>query len=177
MKKNKEGVIFWPRYCKDQHCDFNVDDCPMLARLAIYLREGGALCDLSPNIPADVPIKAMQDGYDAPVNAIAKLPGAKAFDPQKTLKDSIRSIACATTASSSRRSVRRSWIMLSLRTIVLSLRSRASCLSVFIDTRVTDGSQACAKLAHNVVNKVTGPNLYSGCREPWQPTGSRFLEG
>jgi hypothetical protein len=58
MKAHKEGGIFWPRYCADKHCDFNVSDCPMLDRLAVYLGEGNALCDLPPNIPADAPIKS-----------------------------------------------------------------------------------------------------------------------
>jgi hypothetical protein len=53
----------------------------MLDRLAVYLGEGNALCDLPPNIPADAPIKAMQDGYNATVKVIEKLPGAKVLSP------------------------------------------------------------------------------------------------
>jgi hypothetical protein len=82
MKDHKEGGVFWPRYCKDQHCDFNVNDCPMLDRLAVYLGEGNALCDLPPMISADAPIKVMKQGYDATVQAISKLPGAKLVTSQ-----------------------------------------------------------------------------------------------
>lgn len=90
MKNHKEGGILWPRYCKDKHCDFNVNDCPMLDRLAVYLKEGNPLCDLPPSIPADAPIKVLQTNLDGTVSNIYKLPGAHAFDGQiKALKAAI----------------------------------------------------------------------------------------
>jgi hypothetical protein len=104
MKNHKEGGIFWPRYCADKHCDFNVNDCPMLDRLAVYLGEGNALCDLPPMISADVAVKAMKAGYDATTSAIQKLPGAKIFAPQigpltKAIDDAfVQAIALAKTA-------------------------------------------------------------------------------
>jgi hypothetical protein len=62
----------------------------MLDRLAVYLGEGNSLCDLPPNIPAGAPIAALQAGFDATVATIAKLTGARAFDPQiNALKNSI----------------------------------------------------------------------------------------
>jgi hypothetical protein len=76
----------------------------MLDRLAVYLGEGNALCDLPPMVSADVPIKAMQAVYDGTVKAIEQLPGAKIFASQITpLKSSIdaafvQAIALAKTA-------------------------------------------------------------------------------
>jgi hypothetical protein len=80
----------WPRYCMDTQCAFNVSDCPMLDRLAVYLGEGNPLCDIPPYIPADAPIKVLQANFDGTVNAIYKLPGAHVFDAQiNALKASI----------------------------------------------------------------------------------------
>jgi hypothetical protein len=82
MKDHKEGGIFWPRYCADSHCDFNVSDCPMLDRLAVYLGEADPLCDLPPNIPADAPIKVLEASFNATMATINHLPGANVFASQ-----------------------------------------------------------------------------------------------
>jgi len=72
----------WPRYCLDIKCSFNVGDCPMLDRLAVYLGEGDVACDVPPIPSAVDPIKALQAGYNATVNTIQKRPGAKLFAAQ-----------------------------------------------------------------------------------------------
>ena len=89
MSDHKQLGI-WPAYCLDVKCSFNVSDCPMLDRLAVYLGQGNALCDLPPNISADAPIKVLQANLDGTVKLIYKLPGAHAFDGQiNALKASI----------------------------------------------------------------------------------------
>jgi hypothetical protein len=80
--KDHKLVGVWPRYCMDINCSFNVGDCPMLDRLAVYLREGNVACDVPPLPSAADPIKAMQAGYVATANTIQKLPGAKLFGAQ-----------------------------------------------------------------------------------------------
>jgi hypothetical protein len=81
MRSHKDLGI-WPRYCSDAKCDFNVSDCPMLDRLAVYLGEGNPLCDLHPDIRASSAIAALQDAFDKTVEAIEGLPGAHLVDAQ-----------------------------------------------------------------------------------------------
>jgi hypothetical protein len=82
MKAHKEAGI-WPRYCTDSKCDFNVSDCPMLDRLAVYLGENNPLCDLPPNIPAAAAVEALQATYNGAVNTRKGMPGIHpTFDSQ-----------------------------------------------------------------------------------------------
>jgi hypothetical protein len=81
MKGHKELGI-WPRYCTDNKCDFNVSDCPMLDRLAVYLKEGNSLCNLHPDISASSAVARLQDTFDGTVRIIESLPGARVFAAQ-----------------------------------------------------------------------------------------------
>jgi hypothetical protein len=81
MKGHKEQGI-WPRYCADQKCDFNVSDCPMLDRLAVYLKEGNSLCDMHPDLRAETAVKALQASFDATTKLLNGLPGARIFGGQ-----------------------------------------------------------------------------------------------
>jgi hypothetical protein len=77
MKEHKELGI-WPRYCMDNKCDFNVSDCPMLGRLAVYLGEGNSLCNPNP-IQTSSAVAVLQNTFDATVRVIESLPGASLF--------------------------------------------------------------------------------------------------
>jgi len=77
MKEHKELGI-WPRYCVDSKCDFNVSDCPMLDRLAAYLREGNSLCNPNP-ITASLTVAVLQNTFDTSVKLIESLPGVSVF--------------------------------------------------------------------------------------------------
>jgi hypothetical protein len=91
MRKHKELGI-WPRYCTDAKCDFNVSDCPMLDRLAVYLGEGNSLCDLHPDISASSAVATLQDSFNDTLNIVENLPGANLFAAQiNNLKTAISS--------------------------------------------------------------------------------------
>jgi hypothetical protein len=81
MKGHRQAGI-WPQYCLDKNCAFNPSDCPMLDRLAVYLKEGNALCNLHPDIRASKVVATLQRIFDDLKEAVDRLPGAKLFLPQ-----------------------------------------------------------------------------------------------
>jgi hypothetical protein len=89
MRGHKE-LGLWPRYCTDSKCDFNVSDCPMLDRLAVYLGEGNSLCDLHPDVRASSTVATLQDTFDRTAAVVEGSPGARAFAAQiDSLKNAI----------------------------------------------------------------------------------------
>jgi hypothetical protein len=91
MREHKELGI-WPRYCNDSKCDFNVSDCPMLDRLAVYLGEGNPLCDLHPDISASSAVATLENSFKFTLSIIERSPGASLFAAQiNTLKGVISS--------------------------------------------------------------------------------------
>lgn len=102
MEHRQNGI--WPQYCLEKNCLINFGDCPMLDRIAVYLKEANPLCNPHPRFDERGKVDNLRVEIEKLFKTLDGLPASRLVEPQiaplkKAINETLKAAELAATKS------------------------------------------------------------------------------